>query len=184
MTASRSSDGDNDPGNEFEAFETQMVPIRTRHAIHAAVEPQHCSGSSSRTGCLKSATSEPRAQSCCRSSTPTRPLDIDTVGFLPRPGVPGGGFTGNYYEWMTTTASSTSISHPCDVSDDPGDCRHLRRAARAAAGPRRGRRRQHVALQRQLDLPFAADGPDQAFQQGVHVQRQLHVLALDRYVLR
>jgi hypothetical protein len=51
-------------------------------------------------------------------------FDIDAIGgFLPRPGVPGGGFTGNYYdpdedEFVNLKTPPAS----CDLLDDPGEC--------------------------------------------------------------
>jgi hypothetical protein len=48
-------------------------------------------------------------------------LDVDAVGFLPRAGVPGGGFIGNYYDVVDD--QFVSVKTPwCDVFDDPGDC--------------------------------------------------------------
>jgi hypothetical protein len=50
-------------------------------------------------------------------------IDIDQVGFLPRTGVPGGGFTGNYYDIVNDTFVNLKTPPPgCDVEDDPGEC--------------------------------------------------------------
>jgi hypothetical protein len=49
-------------------------------------------------------------------------LDVNALGFLERPGVPGGGFLWNYYtvgdddEWINTPEPT------CDIFDDPDDC--------------------------------------------------------------
>jgi hypothetical protein len=48
-------------------------------------------------------------------------LDIDTVGFLPRTGVPGGGFIGNYFNVVNDQFVNTTTP-TCDITDDPGDC--------------------------------------------------------------
>jgi hypothetical protein len=52
-----------------------------------------------------------------------QPLDIDVVGFLPRPGVPGGGFPGNYYDIADDEFVPRKTPPPgCDIFDDPGEC--------------------------------------------------------------
>jgi hypothetical protein len=51
------------------------------------------------------------------------PLDIDTIGFLPRVGVPGGGFFGNYYD--TTGGVFTNLKTPpatCNLLTSPSSC--------------------------------------------------------------
>jgi hypothetical protein len=48
--------------------------------------------------------------------------DIDEVGFLARPGVPGGGFFGNYYEVGDDDEFINTTTPPCDLFDDPGEC--------------------------------------------------------------
>lgn len=48
-------------------------------------------------------------------------LDVKAVGFLPRPGVPGGGFTTNYFD-VVNDQFVPAQTPPCDVFDDPGDC--------------------------------------------------------------
>jgi hypothetical protein len=50
------------------------------------------------------------------------PLDIDTLGFLPRAGVPGGGFFGNYYNIDAADNFVNTRTPTCDLFDDPGDC--------------------------------------------------------------
>jgi hypothetical protein len=48
--------------------------------------------------------------------------DIDEVGFLARPGVPGGGFIGNYYDVGDDDEFINTPTPPCDLFDDPGEC--------------------------------------------------------------
>ena len=51
-------------------------------------------------------------------------LDIDAIGgFQARAGVPGGGFTGNYYDIVND--QFVNLRTPlasCDLLDDPGEC--------------------------------------------------------------
>ncbi len=55
-------------------------------------------------------------------------LDVDPLGFMPRFGddVPGGGWTGNYYDLVGEDEDEfVNVDTPpswCDLSDDPGDC--------------------------------------------------------------
>jgi hypothetical protein len=48
-------------------------------------------------------------------------LDVGAIGFLPRAGVPGGGFIGNYFTIVNDTFVNTTTP-ACDITDDPGDC--------------------------------------------------------------
>jgi len=49
-------------------------------------------------------------------------LDVDALGFLARPGVPGGGFFGNYYEVGPDDEFINTTEPTCDLFDDPDDC--------------------------------------------------------------
>lgn len=49
------------------------------------------------------------------------PQDVGALGFLPRAGVPGGGFVGNYFETPGDEFVNT-VSPGCDLFDDPDDC--------------------------------------------------------------
>ncbi len=49
-------------------------------------------------------------------------MDVDSVGFLARPGVPGGGFIGNYFDIDANDNFVNTTTPSCDVFDDPGDC--------------------------------------------------------------
>ena len=72
---------------------------RSADALHAAVERQHAVGVPDQLAAREWATSAARATTSCSSSTRTRrSTSMRLGGFLPRPGVPGGGFTGNYYD--------------------------------------------------------------------------------------
>ena len=85
--------------HEFEAFETQMVSPDPRHSVHAAMEPQRPVGVQAELAVGDRLRRQQGAANCCRLANQNQPLDIDAVGgFLARPGVPGGGFIGNYYD--------------------------------------------------------------------------------------
>jgi hypothetical protein len=49
------------------------------------------------------------------------PMDIDALGFLPRAGVPGGGFTSNYFTVEDDEFVPTATPN-CDILDDPEGC--------------------------------------------------------------
>ncbi|MEX2303875.1 MAG: TonB-dependent receptor [Bryobacterales bacterium] len=49
------------------------------------------------------------------------PVDVNAVGFLERPGVPGGGFTSNYFDIVDDEFVPVP-EPPCDVFDDYEDC--------------------------------------------------------------
>jgi hypothetical protein len=49
------------------------------------------------------------------------PMDVDTAGVLSRPGVPAGGFTGNYFNIVSDTFVNTDTPS-CDLFDDPDEC--------------------------------------------------------------
>ena len=101
------------------------------------------------------------------------------------PGVPGGGFTGNYYD--LDDDEFVNLKTPpagCDLLDDPGECI----ISPELRGPLLGLdedeganmllsngKSWYHALQTSLQKRFSA---------GLHVQRELHVLALDRLLLR
>jgi hypothetical protein len=48
--------------------------------------------------------------------------DVDGTGFLARPGVPGGGFTGNYFTVEDDEFINLVSPPPGCIEDDPGDC--------------------------------------------------------------
>jgi hypothetical protein len=113
-------EGSNKPGEEFEAFETQVIdpnlstPYLQQWSINFQweIKPNWLAEigytGSKGTKLLQIYNANP-------------PIDIDTVGFLPRPGVPGGGFSGNYYDIIDDKFVSQKTPW-CDVFDDPGDC--------------------------------------------------------------
>jgi hypothetical protein len=49
-------------------------------------------------------------------------LDVDEVGFLERKGVPGGGFTGNYYDIVDDEFVPLETPPEGCIEEDPGDC--------------------------------------------------------------
>jgi hypothetical protein len=50
-------------------------------------------------------------------------LDVNRLGFLPRAGVPGGGFIGNYYTIDDDTfVNLKTPPRGCDLFDDPDEC--------------------------------------------------------------
>jgi hypothetical protein len=50
------------------------------------------------------------------------PVDVDKVGLLARPGVPGGGFTTNYFQVGRNDQFVPQKNPPCDLLDDPEEC--------------------------------------------------------------
>ncbi len=115
--------GSNDPGNEFEALETQMVSpdLKTPSMQQWSVNTQW----EFRTNwLLEVGYIGSKGDNLLQFINQNQALDIDAVGgFLPRPGVPGGGFTGNYYD--SDEEAFVNLRTPpssCDLLDDPGEC--------------------------------------------------------------
>ena len=116
-------EGSNDPGVEFEAFETQMVspdlstPYMQQWNFNVQWEfrPDWLV----EIGYVGS-----RGRNLLQLANQNQPLDIDAVGgFLARPGVPGGGFIGNYLEIVDDEfVNRTTPPEECDLLDDPGEC--------------------------------------------------------------
>ena len=113
-------EGSNAPGEEFEAFETQVIdpdlstPYLQQWSLNFQweIKPNWLAEigytGSKGTKLLQIFNANP-------------PLDVETIGFLPREGVPGGGFTGNYYDVVDDKFVNRDTPW-CDVFDDPGDC--------------------------------------------------------------
>jgi hypothetical protein len=113
-------EGSNNPGEEFEAFETQLIdpslstPYLQQWSLNFQweIRPNWLAEigytGSKGTKLLQIYNANP-------------PVDVDSVGFLPRPGVPGGGFIGNYYDIIDDQFVSQRTPW-CDVFEDPGDC--------------------------------------------------------------
>ena len=115
--------GSNDPGAEFEAFETQMVsgdlqtPYMEQWSLNTQWEFRP-------NWLLEVAYVGTRGHHLMQFVNLNQALDIDALGgFQPRPGVPGGGFTGNYYTVVDDRFVNTRTPPPgCDLLDDPGEC--------------------------------------------------------------
>jgi hypothetical protein len=111
-----------DPDNEFEALETQMVspdlvtPYLQQWNVGAQWEFRP-------NWLLEVGYVGSKGTHLLQIANQNQPLDIDEVGFLPRAGVPGGGFIGNYYDIVDDEFVNRKTPPPgCDVFDDPGEC--------------------------------------------------------------
>ena len=111
-----------DPGTEFEAFETQMIPpgLATPYTQQWTLNTQW----EFRTNWLfELGYVGTKGTKLLTAINANQPLDIDTIGFLPRPGVPGGGFIGNYYTIVNDQfVNLRTPPSGCDLTDDPGEC--------------------------------------------------------------
>ena len=90
--------GSNDPDNEFEALETQMVSpdLQTPHLQQWSVNTQW---EFRPNWLLEVGYIGTKGNNLLQFINQNQALDIDALGgFQPRAGVPGGGFTGNYYD--------------------------------------------------------------------------------------
>jgi hypothetical protein len=111
-----------DPDNEFEALETQMVspdlvtPYLQQWNLGAQWEFRP-------NWLLDIGYVGSKGTHLLQIANQNQPLDIDQIGFLPRAGVPGGGFIGNYYDIVNDKFVNLRTPPPgCDVFDDPGEC--------------------------------------------------------------
>ena len=156
-----------------------MVSPDLRDALHAAVEPQHAVGVQAQLAARGGLHRHARADNLLQFINQNQALDIDAIGgFLPRPGVPGGGFTGNYYD--IDNDEFVNLKTPpagCDLLDDPGECIIPPELRGPLLGLDEDEGANMLYLERQVVVPRAADQPAEAVQRGLHVQRQLHVLA-------
>jgi Carboxypeptidase regulatory-like domain len=114
--------GSNDPKNEFEAFETQMVspdlatPYIQQWNLNAQWEfkPNWLF----EIGYVGS-----KGTKLLQIANQNQALDINRLGLLPRAGVPGGGFIGNYYQVVNDKFVNLKTPPPgCDLFDDPDAC--------------------------------------------------------------
>jgi hypothetical protein len=115
--------GSNDLENEFEALETQMVspdlktPSMEQWSINTQWEFRN-------NWLLEVGYIGSKGNNLLQFVNQNQAFDIDAIGgFLPRAGVPGGGFTGNFYdpdadEFINLKTPPAS----CDLLDDPGEC--------------------------------------------------------------
>jgi hypothetical protein len=109
-----------DPDNEFEALETQMVPpgLATPYSQQWSLNTQW---EFKPNWLLEVGYVGTKGTKLLQAINANQALDIDTVGFLPRAGVPGGGFFGNYFNIVDDEFVNTRTPG-CDLLDDPGDC--------------------------------------------------------------
>jgi hypothetical protein len=109
-----------DPDTEYEAFEAQFIPpyIATPYIQQWSLNVQW---EFKRDLLLEVGYVGTKGTKLLQILNDNQALDINQVGFLDRPGVPGGGFSTNYYD-IVDDEFVPSETPPCDVSDDPGDC--------------------------------------------------------------
>jgi hypothetical protein len=109
-----------DPDTEFEALETQMIPpdLATPYTQqwNLGIQFEWLSDWLVEIGYVGT-----KGTKLLQAINANQALDIDTVGFLPRAGVPGGGFIGNYFDIVDDEFVNTTTPG-CDITDDPGDC--------------------------------------------------------------
>ena len=115
-------EGSNSPGNEFEAFETQMVssdlatPYTQQWNLN--VQWQFKPNWLFEIGYVGS-----KGTKLFQIVNLNQPLDVDTIGSLVRAGAPGGRFIGNYYEIIDDEFVNRRTPPPgCDLFDDPDEC--------------------------------------------------------------
>ena len=114
-----------DPTTEFETFEAQVIPanIATPYIqqwsfnVQWEMRPDLL---------LEVGYVGTKGTKLLQIANVNQPLDVEQVGFLPRPGpdVPGGGLTTNYFD-IVDDVFVPAATPPCDVSfpdGDPGDC--------------------------------------------------------------
>jgi hypothetical protein len=113
--------GDNDPDTEFEAFETQMVSpdLETPylHQWNLTTQWEFRPNWLMEIGYVGS-----KGSRLLQWANLNQALDVDNVGLLARPGVPGGGFTGNYYDVDDDEFVPRDTPPDGCIDDDPGDC--------------------------------------------------------------
>ena len=110
-----------DPGVQFEAFESQMVSpdleTPNMQQWNLSVQWEFLKDWLLEVGYIGS-----RGTNLVQARNLNQAHDIDQVGFLARPGVPGGGFFGNFYDVGDDDEFINTRTPPCDLLDDPGDC--------------------------------------------------------------
>jgi hypothetical protein len=113
--------GDNDPGNEFEVFEVQIIDpnLATPYSQQWNLNMQW---EFKPNWLLEVGYVGTKGTKLIQIANANQAYDIDAIGFLPRAGVPGGGFTGNYWDVDDDDNFINVDEPPCDVFDDPGDC--------------------------------------------------------------
>ena len=113
--------GDNDPDTEFEAFETQMVSSELQtpymHQWNLTTQWEFRPNWLLEAGYVGS-----KGSKLLQWANLNQAIDVETVGLLRRPGVPGGGFTGNYFEVDDDEFVARDTPPAGCIDDDPGDC--------------------------------------------------------------
>jgi hypothetical protein len=114
--------GSNAPGQQFEAFESQMIDPKlvTPYIQQWNFNFQYEFRPSWMWEVGYAGTKGTKLLQIINANPP---LDVDTIGFLPRAGVPGGGFTGNYYD--TTGSTFHNLKTPpatCNLLTSPSSC--------------------------------------------------------------
>jgi len=114
--------GSNDPDNEFEAFETQMIspdlatPYIQQWNLNAQWEFKP-------NWLIEIGYVGSKGTKLLQLANQNQAFDIDRVGLLRRAGVPGGGFTGNFYQIDDDTFVNLKTPPAgCDLLDDPDEC--------------------------------------------------------------
>jgi hypothetical protein len=114
--------GSNDPDTEFEAYETQMIsptlatPYIQQWNLNAQWEFKP-------NWLIEIGYVGSKGTKLLQIINQNQALDISRLGFLPRAGVPGGGFIGNYYTIDDDTFINLKTPPPgCDLFDDPDEC--------------------------------------------------------------
>jgi hypothetical protein len=116
-------EGSNAPGTQFEAFESQMIDpaLATPYIQQWSMNIQWEFKPSWMWEIGYTGTKGTKLLQIINANPP---LDIDAIGgFLPRVGVPGGGFTGNYY--TSTGSVFTNLKTPpatCNLLTSPSSC--------------------------------------------------------------
>jgi carboxypeptidase family protein len=115
--------GSNDPDTEFEAYETQMIspklatPYVQQWNLNAQWEFKP-------NWLIEIGYVGSKGTKLLQIINQNQALDLSRVGFLPRDGVPGGGFTGNYFA-IDDDDNFVNLKTPppgCDLLDDPDEC--------------------------------------------------------------
>jgi hypothetical protein len=114
--------GSNAPGVEFEALETQVLPpnLSTPFIQQWNVNTQW---EFRPNWLLEVGYVGSKGSRLLQLINENPPLDVSALGFLPRAGVPGGGFAGNYYDIVD--GEFVSLKNPpagCDLASDPDAC--------------------------------------------------------------
>jgi Carboxypeptidase regulatory-like domain len=114
--------GSNDPDNEFEAFETQMIspdlatPYIQQWNLNVQWEFKP-------NWLIEVGYVGTKGTKLLQIANRNQAFDIDQIGFLPRPGAPGGRFTGNFYTIEDDEFVNLKTPPPgCDIFDDPDQC--------------------------------------------------------------